>query len=99
MNHVALPQFAAAPGVHFTVDLHLAFGDQHLGCRYISRPALANERMQCNAAGQVLPKPKTLWHDGARHIVMSPAEFMQRLAALAPRKQLHSWTPASKLST
>jgi hypothetical protein len=28
-------------------------------CRYITRPALANERVQCNAAGQVVVKLKT----------------------------------------
>ncbi len=52
-------------------------------CRYITRPALANERVQCNAAGQVVLKLKTPWRDGTTHIVMSPLEFMQRLAARA----------------
>ena len=52
-------------------------------CRYITRPALANERVQCNAAGQVVLKLKTPWRDGTTHLVMSPLEFMQRLAALA----------------
>ena len=31
-------------------------------CRYITRPALANERVQTNAAGQVVLKLKTPWH-------------------------------------
>ncbi len=57
-------------------------------CRYITRPALANERVQCNAAGQVVLKLKTPWRDGTTHIVMSPLEFMQRLAALVPRLHL-----------
>jgi len=34
-------------------------------------------------------KLKTPWHDGTTHIVMSPLEFMQRLAALVPRPRLH----------
>ncbi len=51
-------------------------------CRYITRPALANERVQTNAAGQVVLKLKTAWRDGTTHLVMSPLEFMQRLAAL-----------------
>jgi hypothetical protein len=44
-------------------------------------------RVQCNAtpAGQVVPKLKTPWRDGTTHLVMSPLEFMQRLAALVPR--------------
>jgi hypothetical protein len=58
-------------------------------CRYITRPALANERVQCNAAGQVVLKLKTPWRDGTTHLVMSPLEFMQRLAALVPRPRLH----------
>jgi len=49
---------------------------------------LANERVQCNAAGQVVLKLKTPWHDGTTHLVMSPLEFMQRLAALVPRPRL-----------
>ena len=58
-------------------------------CRYITRPALANERVQINSAGQVVRKLKTPWRDGTTHIVMSPLEFMQRLAALVPRPRLH----------
>jgi len=58
-------------------------------CRYITRPALANERVQTNAAGQVVLKLKTAWRNGTTHLVMSPLEFMQRLAALVPRPRLH----------
>jgi Putative transposase len=58
-------------------------------CRCITRPALANERVQTNAAGQVVLKLETSWRDGTTHLVMSPLEFMQRLAALMPRPRLH----------
>jgi hypothetical protein len=58
-------------------------------CRYITRPALSDERVQLNAAGQVELKLKTPWRDGTTHLVMSPLEFMQRLAALVPRPRLH----------
>jgi hypothetical protein len=58
-------------------------------CRYITRPALANERVQTNAAGQAVLKLKTAWRDGTTHLVISPLEFMQRLAALVPRPRLH----------
>ena len=47
-------------------------------CRTITRPALANERVQTNAAGQEVRKLKTPWRDGTTHLVMSPLEFMQR---------------------
>ncbi|MBK9684635.1 MAG: transposase [Betaproteobacteria bacterium] len=39
-------------------------------------------------AGQVELKLKTRWRDGTTHLVMSPLEFMQRLAALVPRPRL-----------
>ena len=58
-------------------------------CRYITRPALADERVQLNDAGQVELKLKTPWRDGTTHLVMSPLEFIQRLAALVPRPRLH----------
>lgn len=61
---------------------------EHL-CRYITRPALANERLSVNHVGQVVHELKTPYRDGASHLVMSPLEFMQRLAALVPRPRLH----------
>ncbi|MFM9999387.1 MAG: transposase [Burkholderiaceae bacterium] len=45
--------------------------------------------MQLNDAGQVELKLKTPWRDGTTHLVMSPLEFLQRLAALVPRPRLH----------
>jgi len=45
--------------------------------------AVPDERVQLNAAGQVELKLKTPWRDGTTHLVMSPLEFMQRLAARA----------------
>ena len=58
-------------------------------CRYITRPAIANERLSVNRAGQIVLKLKTAWRDGTSHHVMTPMEFMQRLAALVPRPRLH----------
>ncbi len=50
--------------------------------------ALSDERVQLNAAGQLELQLKTPWRDGTTHLVMSPLEFMQRLAALVPRPRL-----------
>ena len=61
---------------------------EHL-CRYITRPAIANERLKRNRAGEVVLQLKSAFKDGTTHIVMSPLEFMQRLAALVPRPRLH----------
>ncbi len=40
------------------------------------------------ATGVVL-QPKSALRDGTTHVVMSPLEFMPRLAALVPRPRLH----------
>jgi hypothetical protein len=45
--------------------------------------------VQINAAGEVELKLKTPWRDATTHLVISPLEFMQRLAALVPRPRLH----------
>src|SRR5262249_12818007 len=52
---------------------------EHL-CRYITRPAIANERLQRNRTGQVVLQLKSPYKDGTTHIVMEPLEFMERLA-------------------
>lgn len=41
-------------------------------CRYITRPALSDERVQCDAAGQL--QLKSPWRDGTRHLALSPLE-------------------------
>jgi hypothetical protein len=58
-------------------------------CRYITRPAIANERLQRNRAGQIVLQLKSPYKDGTTHIVMEPLEFMERLAVLVPRPRLH----------
>ena len=54
-------------------------------CRYIAHPAPANERVQCNVAGQVVLERKTPGPDGTPQLVMSALDFMRRLATLVPR--------------
>jgi hypothetical protein len=58
-------------------------------CRYITRPAIANERLKRNRTGQVVLQLKSPYKDGTTHIVMEPLEFMERLAALVPRPRQH----------
>jgi hypothetical protein len=58
-------------------------------CRHITRPAIANERLKLNSTGDVVLRLKSPYQDGTTHIVMSPLEFMQRLAALVPRPRLN----------
>ncbi len=94
-------------GFSLHAEVRLAINQRHKLehlCRYITRPAIANERLQRNHNGQVVLQLKSPYHDGTTHIVMEsqgqgvallgaprtePLEFMQRLAALVPRPRLH----------
>jgi len=58
-------------------------------CRYITRPALGHKRLRRTPGGEVVLQLKTPYRDGTTHLVMSPLEFLQRLAALVPRPRLH----------
>jgi len=51
-------------------------------CCYITRPELANGRVQTSAAGQVVLKLKTAWRDDTMHLVMSPLEPSSVTSAL-----------------
>jgi len=64
-------------------------------CRYIT---LANERLAINAAGQVVLELKTPYRDVTTHLLFSPLEFLQRLAALVPRPRLTN-SPGANLNS
>jgi len=49
-------------------------------CRTITRPALVNERVQINSAGQVVRRLKTAWRDGTNFGFLHPNS--KRLIAL-----------------
>ena len=68
-------------------------------CRYITRPALANERVQTNSAGHVALKLKTPCRQCNTHMVMSTLELIQRLAALIPRRRQRPHQPTTALRT
>ena len=58
-------------------------------CRYIARPAIANERLSINERGQVIYRFKQPFRDGTTHVVLDPMDFIARLAALVPRPRLN----------
>jgi len=58
-------------------------------CRDITRPALGHKRLRRTPASEVVLQLKTPYRDGTTHLVMSPLEFLQPLAALVPRPRLH----------
>jgi len=50
---------------------------------------LGHKRLRRTPAGEVVLQLKTPYRDGTTHLVMTPLEFLQRLAALVPRPRLH----------
>ncbi len=83
---------ANAHGVSLHAGVRMAADDRRgleQLCRYITRPAISNERLSVNRAWHIVLRLKTAWRDGTSHHVTAPMEFMQRLAALVPRPRLH----------
>jgi len=72
-------------------------------CRYITRPAIAEQRLSLASNGNVIVGLKTPYDDGTSHVVLSPLEFIGRLAALVPRPRVNLtrfhgvFSPNSKL--
>ena len=58
-------------------------------CRYITRPAIANERLSLNEVGQVIYRFKQPFRDGTTHVLLDAMDFIARLAALVPRPRLN----------
>ncbi|MGH2524853.1 MAG: transposase, partial [Anaerolineales bacterium] len=91
-----LPSQAARPsqqccvneqGFSLHAEVRLAINQRHKLehlCRYITRPAIANERLTLNRAGEVVLQLKSPYHDGTTHIVMSPLEFMRAARRARP---------------
>ena len=58
-------------------------------CRYITRPAIAEQRLSLASNGNVVVALKTPFDDGTSHVVLGPMEFMGHLAALAPKPRVN----------
>lgn len=58
-------------------------------CRYIARPAVAEERLSTDEQGNVIYKFKKPWDDGTTAMKLTPMELMERLVALVPRPRVH----------
>ena len=57
--------------------------------RYCARPPLAIERLEPLPDGRLLYRFKRPWRNGTTHIVLSPLELIEKLAALVPRPKTH----------
>ena len=58
-------------------------------CRYLLRPAVAQDRLWLTDDGRVVLLLKTTWSDGTSHLVFEPMDFLARLAALIPRPRIN----------
>ncbi len=58
-------------------------------CRYLLRPAVAQDRLSLLVDGRVVLTLKTAWTDGTRYLVFEPLELLEKLAALTPRPRIN----------
>ena len=50
--------------------------------RYVTRPAISEQRLSLTAQGRVRYELKTPYRDGTTHVFFEPLDFIARLAAL-----------------
>jgi hypothetical protein len=58
-------------------------------CRYVLRPAVAQDRLRLSEDGRVVLELKATWSDGTSHLVFDPLDLLVRLAALVPRPRVN----------
>jgi hypothetical protein len=58
-------------------------------CRYITRPAVAEDRLMRYPSGEIVLKLKTKYSNGTSHLLFSGLEFVEKLAALIPPPRIH----------
>jgi hypothetical protein len=58
-------------------------------CRYGARPPVATERLSRLEDGRLLYRLKRRWRDGTTHVVFTPQELVEKLAALVPPPRFH----------
>lgn len=57
--------------------------------RYISRPAISEQRLSMTQHGQVRYELKSPYRDGTTHVFFSPIDLIGKLAALIPPPRLN----------
>jgi hypothetical protein len=58
-------------------------------CRYLLRPAVAQDRLRLLSDGRVVLTLKSAWADGTRHLIFEPLTLLEKLAALTPRLRIN----------
>jgi hypothetical protein len=58
-------------------------------CRYISRPAISEQRLSMTDHGKVRYELKTPYREGTTHVFFDPLDFIGKLSALIPPPRLN----------
>jgi hypothetical protein len=58
-------------------------------CRYISRPAVSEQRLSLTPNGNVRYQLKTPYRDGTTHVIFEPLDCITGLAALVPKPRVN----------
>jgi len=58
-------------------------------CRYISRPAIAEQPLSLTPNANVRCQLKTPYREGTTHVIFEPLDFVARLAALVPKPRVN----------
>jgi hypothetical protein len=72
-------------------------------CRYIARPAIAQDRLSTRHDGKVVYRLRHPWRDGTSQVIFDPLDFIAHLAALIPPPRTNLvryhgvFAPAAKL--
>jgi hypothetical protein len=86
------PRHAHLDGFDLHGNVTVAGGDRERLeqlCRYVLRPAVAQDRLRLTEDGRVVLELKSTWADGTSHLVFEPLDFLARLAALTPRPRVN----------
>ena len=57
--------------------------------RYITRPAISEQRLSISPQGRVRYQLKTPWRNGTTHVEWDAVDFIAKLAALVPPPRAH----------
>jgi hypothetical protein len=58
-------------------------------CRYVSRPAVSEQRLSLTSNGRVRYELKTPYRNGTTHVIFEPLDFIAKLAALVPQPRVN----------
>ncbi len=58
-------------------------------CKYVTRPPVAQDRLELQDDGRVLLSLKKVWRDGTRALLFEPHDLLTRLVAAVPPPRLH----------